>query len=227
VQSTLRYKVTMNDERDDTLPGDADLRPEDMLALIEGETRGVKRAFTAQVPVYYFVWGGAWLVGYLLLWSAWEGTTSPVRTPLWIAAPVFGALILGAAVPSAIVGVRSNRGIRGVSDFVGTVYGLSWPILGTAIACVGIAMQRVAEASSGAIAIYYTSAYALLAGAMYLAGAMIWRSIDQLVIAIVMIVAAAGTGFFGAPGNMLAMALTVGPTLIVGGIISMARLRSL
>ncbi len=197
-----------------------------MLALIEGQTRGVKRAFTAQVPVYYFVWGGAWLVGYLLLWSAWEGSPSPVHVPLWIAAPLFAVLILGSAVASAVVGVRSNRGIKGVSDFVGTLYGVSWPLLGFTIAAIGIAMQR-AGASGDAIAIYYTSAYALLAGSMYLAGAMIWRSVDQLVIALIMIVAAAVTGFFGAPANMLAMALIAGPALIVGGIVAVVRLRRL
>ncbi len=212
------------DKPEDT-PTD-DLRPEEMLALIEGETRGVKRAFTAQVPVYYFVWGGAWLVGYLLLWSAWEGSPAPVRLPLWIAVPVFAALILGGAITSAVVGVRSNRGIKGVSDFVGTVYGLSWPVLGGAIAAIGTAMLR-SGASSDVIAVYYTSAYALLVGALYLAGAMIWRSADQLVIAGVMIVAAAVTGYFGAPGNMLAMALIAGPALLVGGIVAVIRLRRL
>ncbi|QNO38049.1 hypothetical protein H4J02_03195 [Protaetiibacter sp. SSC-01] len=216
----------MDDELDVAAPGDADLSPEEMLALIDGQTRGVRRAFTAQVPVYYFVWGGAWLVGYLVLWSGWEGTTSPVQLPLWIGAIVFGLLILGAAVTSAVVGVRANRGIKGVSDFVGTLYGLSWPILGTAFAAVGVAIQR-AGASSDVTAIYYTSAYALLAGGMYLAGAMIWRSVDQLVIALILIVAAAVTGFFGAPANMLAMALIVGPALIVGGIVSVVRLRRL
>lgn len=200
------------------------LTPEQSLALIQGETRSMKRLFGVQVPVYYFVWGGAWLVGYLLLWAAWPGSPSPVAVPLAIAAPVFAALILGAAVTSAVVGVRSNRGIKGTSDFVGTVYGISWAVLGTAVAAIGYALVR-AGISDGAAAIYYTSAYALLVGAMYLAGTMLWRSVDQLIIAIVMIVAAAVTGFFGAPGNMLAMALIAGPALLLGGVIALVRLR--
>ncbi|MFT4284526.1 MAG: hypothetical protein QM598_06805 [Protaetiibacter sp.] len=200
------------------------LTPEQSLALIQGETRSMKRLFGVQVPVYYFVWGGAWLVGYLLLWAAWPGSPSPVAVPLAVAAPVFAALILGAAVTSAVVGVRSNRGIKGTSDFVGTVYGISWAVLGTAVAAIGYALVR-AGISDGATAIYYTSAYALLVGAMYLAGTMLWRSVDQLVIAIVMIVAAAVTGFFGAPGNMLAMALIAGPALLLGGVIALVRLR--
>lgn len=200
------------------------LTPEQSLALIQGETRSMKRLFGVQVPVYYFVWGGAWLVGYLLLWAAWPGSPSPVAVPLAVAAPVFAALILGAAVASAVVGVRSNRGIKGTSDFVGTVYGISWALLGGAVGTIGYALIR-AGSSDAAVAIYYTSAYALLVGAMYLAGTMLWRSVDQLVIAIVMIVAAAVTGFFGAPGNMLAMALIAGPALLLGGVIALVRLR--
>lgn len=211
-------------EHEEAAGADDDLTPEQLLALIEGETRSMKRLFGVQVPVYYFVWGGAWLLGYLLLWAAWPGGPSPVTVPLAVAVPVFGALMLGAAVTSAVVGVRSNRGIKGVSDFVGTVYGISWAVLGTAVAAIGYALIR-AGISDEAAAIYYTSGYALLVGAMYLTGTMLWRSIDQLVIAVVMIVAAAVTGFFGAPGNMLAMALIAGPALLVGGVIALVRLR--
>jgi hypothetical protein len=205
-------------------PDGDDLHPERLLALIDDETRGMKRALAVQVPVYYFVWGGAWLIGYLLLWSAWPGSTSPVAVPGWLAIPAFAVLMLGAALTSAVVGIRSNRGIKGVSDFVGTVYGLSWPILGGTVAAIGYALVR-AGISDDAAAIYYTSAYALLVAAMYLAGTLVWHSPDQLVIALVMAVAAAVTGFFGAPANMLAMALIAGPALLIGGVIALVRLR--
>jgi hypothetical protein len=201
-----------------------DLQPERLLALIDDETRGMKRALAVQVPVYYFVWGGAWLLGYLLLWSAWPGSASPVTVPGWLAIPAFAVLMLGAAITSAVVGIRSNRGIKGVSDFVGTVYGLSWPILGGTVAAIGYALVR-AGISDDAAAIYYTSAYALLVAAMYLAGTLVWHAPDQLVIALVMAVAAAVTGFFGAPANMLAMALIAGPALLIGGVIALVRLR--
>lgn len=201
-----------------------DLQPERLLALIDDETRGMKRALAVQVPVYYFVWGGAWLIGYLMLWSAWPGSPSPVAVPGWLAIPAFAVLMLGAAITSAVVGIRSNRGIKGVSDFVGTIYGLSWPILGGTVAAIGYALVR-AGISDDAAAIYYTSAYALLVAAMYLAGTLVWHSADQLVIALVMAVAAAVTGFFGAPANMLAMALIAGPALLIGGVIALVRLR--
>lgn len=205
-------------------PDGDDLHPERLLALIDDETRGMKRALAVQVPVYYFVWGGAWLIGYLMLWSAWPGSPSPVAVPGWLAIPAFAVLMLGAAITSAVVGIRSNRGIKGVSDFVGTIYGLSWPILGGTVAAIGYALVR-AGISDDAAAIYYTSAYALLVASMYLAGTLVWHSADQLVIALVMAVAAAVTGFFGAPANMLAMALIAGPALLIGGVIAVVRLR--
>lgn len=220
-QSTLRYKVHVT-QHDDS--HDDELTLEQSLALIEGETRGVKRAFGIQVPIYYFVWGTAWLLGYLLLWAAWEGGPSPVTVPLAIAVPVFAALILGAAVTSAVVGIRSNRGVKGPSDFVGTVYGISWSILGGAVAAIGYAMIN-AGASNEAISIYFTSAYALVVAAMYLAGAMLWHDVDLLVIAVIMAATAAITGFFGAPGNMLGTALIAGCTLLVGGVIAVIRYR--
>src|SRR5690606_41463839 len=67
--------------------------------------------------------------------------------------------------------------------------------------------------------------YALLVAAMYLAGTLVWHSPDQLVIALVMAVAAAVTGLFGAPANMLAMALIAGPALLIRGVLALVRLR--
>src|SRR5690606_19804809 len=123
-----------------------------------------------------------------------------------------------------VVGVRSNRGIKGTSDFVGTVYGISWSILGCAVAAVGCAII-VAGASDAAISIYFSSAYALVVAAMYLAGAMLWHDIDLLIIAVVMAATASVTGFFGAPGNLLGTALIAGGALLVGGVIAVVRLR--
>ncbi|PZQ90750.1 MAG: hypothetical protein DI534_06035 [Leifsonia xyli] len=211
-------------DHDDALDRDDALAPEQMLALIDGETRGIKRLRSAQAPVYYFVWGGAWLIGYLLLWAAWPGSPSPIAVPAALAGPLFAALMIGAAATSGVVGTRANRGIKGTSDFVGTVYGISWGVLGLAVGVIGYALIR-AGMPNDAAAIYYTSGYALIVGAMYLAGTMLWRSPDQLIIAIVMIVAAIVTGFFGAPANMLAMALIAGPALLVGGVVALIRLR--
>ena len=225
-QTTLRYKVHMTARLHDTHDVDdsASLDPAEMLALAATADRGVRRVSEAQVPVHYFVWGGAWLAGYTLLWAAWDGTTSPVVLPMWIAAPVFALLFIGAAVVSAVVGARSTRGIRGGSSVVGVVYGLSWPILGIPAAALGSALVRMTgDPDVGAL--YYPSVFALIVSALYLAGFMMWRSVDQLVIAIVLAVAAGITPWFGAPLNLLAMALIAGVALLAGGVVAVLRNR--
>lgn len=206
--------------------GDAPLDPREMLALIQGETATVRRALEGQTPIYYFVWGIAWLVGYLVYWAGSPGSGSPIELPFLPAVIVFGTLIFAAAVTSAIVGIRSNRGLKGTSEWVGTIYGLSWPILGGAIAFIGVALIRQGMTHDLAT-IYFTSAYAILVAALYLAGAMLWHSLDQLVIAIILAIAATVTPMFGYPGNLLAMALIAGPALLAGGVIAVIRNRRL
>ena len=205
---------------------DAPLDPREMLALIDGETSTVRRAFAMQTPIYYFVWGFAWLVGYLVFWAGSPGSGSPIVLPLTPAIIVFAALILAAAVTSAVVGIRVNRGIKGTSDWIGTIYGLSWPLLSTAIAMVGMALIRYGMSTELAT-LYFTSAYSLLVSALYLAGAMIWRSLDQLIIAVILAVAASVTPWFGYPHNLLAMALIAGPALLAGGVVALIRVRKI
>jgi hypothetical protein len=203
---------------------DAPLDPAEMLALAASAKRGVRRVAEAQVPVHYFVWGGAWLVGYTFLWAAWEGTTSPIVVPMWLAAPLFGLLLVGAAVVSGVVGARSTRGISGGSSVVGIVYGLSWMILGLPAGALGAALTKMTGVPDVG-AIFYPSVFALIAAAMYLAGFMLWRSVDQLVIAIVLAVAAGVTPWYGAPVNLLAMAIIAGGALLAGGVVAVIRNR--
>lgn len=212
---------------DDSASADENaLDAREMLALIDTETSTVRRAIEQQVTVYYYGWGVAWLVGYLVYWAGSPGSGSPIQLPFVPAVTVFGILIFAGVVLSTVVGIRSNRGIKGTSDWVGTLYGLSWPILGTAIALVGVGLLRNGLSPELAT-IFFTSMYAIMVAALYLAGAMLWRSIDQLVIAIIFAFAAAVTPMLGYPANLLGMGLIAGPALLVGGVIASIRYRRL
>lgn len=198
---------------------DAPLDPRAMLDIIETEKRQYDRATTRPIPLFFLSWGIAWLVGYLLLWAANAGDASPVRVdhlPAWIA---FGALMVGAVVVSTVTGIRMNRGIRGASQWVGAIYGWSWMILGVAVAAIGSGLLRAGMDAELAL-IFFPSGYAIIVAALYLAGAMLWRSIDQLVIALIFAVAAAVSPFFGVPGNLLVLAIVGGGSLLVGGVIA-------
>src|SRR5690606_3396128 len=144
---------------------------------------------------------------------------SPVVVPWEVAIPAFAVLLVAAIVVSTIVGARIYRGIRGRSAFEGLVYGLSWPLLFGAFAALGWAMTEAGMPGEVA-AIYYPSAYALVIAALYLAGALLWRSTDQFVIAIVMAIAGTVAPFFGAPANYLVLAILAGGTLLVVGVVT-------
>ncbi|MEO8528755.1 MAG: hypothetical protein ABI435_06730 [Pseudolysinimonas sp.] len=204
---------------------DAPLDPRAMLDLIEHETERVRDAARRGVPWFYFSWGVMWLIGYLLLWAAQPDSGSPVAVALWVAVPVYIGLFVVAIAISAVVGVRMGRGIRGRSTFVGAVYGLSWPILGGAFAALGIALLQAGMDPTLAM-LYYPSVYAFMVAALYLAGAMIWVSIDQLAIAVILAVAGSVAPFFGVPTNLLVMALAAGGALIAGGVITVISLRT-
>lgn len=205
---------------------DAPLDPRAMLDIIEGEKREQARRDRRQVPSFYLVWGVAWLAGFLVVWSAAPGSPSPLEIPAAVAWIVFFVLMAGAAVTSAVVGIRMNAGIRGRSQWVGMIYGWSWTILGGAVAAVGVAMIRAGLPPELA-SLYFPSAYAVVVAALYLAGAMLWESLDQLVIAIVIAVAGAVAPFFGAPANYLVMAVLGGGPMLVGGVLAALRNRRL
>lgn len=193
-------------EHDDDRP----LDPAAMLALLERQKRQVDLAYVTPVAWLYFVWGVSWSVGFLLLWLArvvdWM--------PLPLAGAVFGVLIIASIVTSAIVGSRIGRGVRGSSNFQGAVYGISWSISGAAFAAVGVGLISNGMSQELA-ALYFPSAYAVMAGMMYLAGAALWSEKSQLVLGIVLLVVGSIAPFFGGPTNNLVMAIGGGGAFLV------------
>lgn len=212
-QRTLQRKV------DGMTNDDAPLDPRAMLDIIETEKREHDRAMTRPIPLFYLGWGVAWFAGYLLLWAANPGSGSPIVVPPAVAWIAFSALMVTAVVVSTVTGIRMNRGIRGTSQWVGAVYGWSWTILGIAVAAVGSALLQAGMPPELAL-IFFPSGYAIIVAALYLAGAMLWRSTDQLVIAIIFAVAGAVSPFFGVPLNLLVMALVGGGSLLTAGVVA-------
>jgi hypothetical protein len=163
-------------------------------------------------------------VGFLLLWSAYDGGNPWFRVPGVVAGVGFGVLIIASIAASAVLGSRINRGVRGESNFPGIVYGLSWSIAGAAFAAVGVGL--ISNGMSQQLAsIYFPSAYALMVGLLYLAGAALWREKTQLVLGIILLIVGSIAPFFGAPTNNLVMALAGGGSFLVATAIMIVRLR--
>ena len=208
----------------DNVPDDDHpLDPAEMLALLEQQKRAVDLAYVRPVAALYTVWGAAWLAGFLLLWSASPSGNPWFQVPMAIAAGVFGLLIVASIVTSAIVGIRIGRGVRGASDFQGAVYGMSWSILGIALAAIGVALMQNGMSTELA-SLYFPSAYAVMAGIMYLFGAALWNEKSQLELGLVLLFLGALSPFFGAPANNLVMALG-GVAFLVAAAVHWLRIR--
>lgn len=196
----------------------------EMLALIESQQRKVERSMLGPIPWMIGIWGVSWIVGFALLWSAYEDGNPWFRVAMSIAAPVFGILIAGAIVASIIIGIRLGRGVKGVSNFSGAVYGVSWTLNGVAFAALGVGLIQNGLSSELA-SIFFPSAFALMCGGMYLAGAALWREVGMLVLGIIMLAVGAIAPFFGAPTNNLIMAVVGGGALLITAIVFEVRLR--
>lgn len=195
---------------DDDAPPSAD----EALALIREQQSALERDQLSGIPWILAVWGVAWTVGFLALWSGYDGGNPWFRLPLGLAATIFGLLLLGSIIISAVIGMRLNRGVRGPSNFSGAVYGIAWPVVSLGAYLIGVALA-VNGMDSTLQSLYFPAIYALVAGVMYLMGAALWRSIDQLVLGAVIIVAGTIAPFFGAPTNNLVMAVLGGGSFLI------------
>jgi hypothetical protein len=197
--------------------------PAEMLGLLEKQQRRVDSALLAPVPWLYAIWGLTWLVGFLMLWSAHPGGNPWFSIPGPIAAWTFAGLLVVTIAASAVLGMRINTGVRGASDFPGAVYGISWSLCGFAFAAVGVGL--ISNGLSSELAsIYFPSAYALMAGTLYLAGAALWRNRGQLVLGVVLLAVGSVAPFAGQPGNNLVMAIGGGGAFLVGAVVTAVEL---
>lgn len=183
-------------------PDELPLNPAEALALAERQQRAVSLSFVKPVFWLYLIWGAAWLLGFLALWLGYVSDW----LPLWMAGTVFAVLIVGSIVASAIVGARLGRGVQGPSNFAGAVYGISWTLFGFAFLVLGMGLS--ANGMSGELAsLYFPSAYALMAGVLYVLGAALWLEKSQLALGILLLAVGSVAPFFGAPTNNLVMAI--------------------
>jgi hypothetical protein len=192
---------------------------QEMLDLIDGQQRRVDRENRLPVVWLYAIWAFAWLVGFLALYLAQFDIIAPVPAGI-----VFGVLIVGSIVASAVIGSRIGRGLRGQSQFSGAVYGISWMLCSIAFALLGIGL--VSQGMSGDLAgLFFPSAYALMCGTLYLAGAALYHDRLQLVLGIALLVVGGVTPFLGLGPNLLVMAVGGGVIYGTGAIATLRTVR--
>ena len=202
----------MNDDNS----GDA----REMLDLIDGQQRRVDRGLRLPVVWLYSIWAFAWLVGFLALYLAVLGVFDPVAAGI-----VFAVLIVASIVASAVIGSRIGRGLRGQSQFAGTVYGISWSVCSIAFALLGTGLlaQGMPDDLAG---IYFPSAYALMCGTLYLGGAALWHDTVQPVLGLALLVVGAVVPFLGLGPNLLVLAIAAAVIFGSGAVVTARSLRS-
>lgn len=221
-QRALWYKVHMREQ--DPFE-DAPLEPEAMLELLTAQRRSVETQMGAFVPYILGAWGIAWLFGFGALWLI-DGLRPSFSLPLPVAVPIFVVLLAAAIAVSAVLGIRSGRGLRGNSaeSFAGTIYGWAWTI--GAIGIVGIGQGLAANGMDREVAnLFYPTAFVFFAGIMYVLGAALWRAVPMLVLGIWIVLVAAAGPFFGAPAHYLVFSLAGGLAFLALGIAQFVRVR--
>jgi hypothetical protein len=206
--------------------GEAPLSPAAALAVLTDQQRTVSRRLGGYVWIITGAWGIAWLFGFLAIWLMDAGVTGLV-VPTWLGWTIFATLFAAAVVVSAVLGVRSGRGIRSNSAnaFTGTVYGVTWAVAMIFISVLGAAL--LSRGMSADLAdLFYPSAYALVIGILYLAAAAIWRVVEMIVAGAFLVVLAAVAPFFGHPINYLVFAIAGGAMFFTFAIILAVRGRS-
>lgn len=191
------------------------LDPAAMLALQERQATRVDDIFARPTIAIVFIWGVAWTVGFLALWSASDANPW-FTTPPIVAGWLFAILMAGGVVASSVIGSRMSRGIQGAQQVQGTMYGIAWAIGCTAAAVFGGALFAAGMAPELA-AIFYPAIYSLVVGLLYLAGGAVWRDRVMYGMGVWIIVVGMAAPFFGSPGNALIMGIAGGGGFLAYG----------
>lgn len=210
----------MNEHFQDTQSAEP-LSPAEMLALASDQQRSVEGQMGGFVPYILVAWGIAWLGGFGALWLMEGGFGDEPLLPAAVAVPLFAALLVGAAIVSGVLGMRSGRGLRGsrANAFTGIVYGQLWWVGSLAVWLFGQAMV-VNGMDAVLLGVFYPTAYIFFAGVMYVAAAVIWKAIPMLVLGAWSILLSAVAPFVGHPTHYLIYALGGGGAFLIACLIS-------
>lgn len=172
------------------------------------------RARTALEPdgrLLCLLWGVAWLVGYLVLWSSARGSGG---IPSGLAFTVFGVLLATAVVVTIVHSARRTVGTRGSSRRAGTLWGSTWFIAFAAYPFVIGGLGR-AGASDDVIGLVANALACMIVGIMYLTGAACFADTSLYVLGAWIVLTGGIATVVGMPTTYLVMALLGGGGFLV------------
>jgi hypothetical protein len=141
-------------------------------ALIQQTTSDTRRSLEVRVPQLYAAWGIAWLVGLGGMWLAVRGQ-HPYAGPTAAPTVVLSVLLVGAVAVTILYIVRATRGVHGVSEIQGRIFGFSWLVgFGAFFTLVGALAHQ--GASPSVLGLVSATGPLLITSMVYFVGAAIW-----------------------------------------------------
>ncbi|MEJ5947021.1 hypothetical protein WDZ17_17150 [Pseudokineococcus basanitobsidens] len=198
--------------------------PQEALALLRAERTRTSRALQPDARLLYGVWGLAWLVGFVALWTATTGR-GPLVLPGAVAETTFGLLLAAALVVTTVHVARRSAGVRGASARQGAMYGWAW-FLGFGLYFAVMASAADAGASAGLLGVLAPALAGLVVGLLYLSGGAMWQDRTMYTLGAWVLVASAADALAGFPTNQLVMGLLGGGGFLVAAVVLHLRGRS-
>ena len=190
---------------------DKPLGAAEALAIVHEQQRSVATQMGGFVPTMTAIWGGAWLLGFGVLFA--QALTG---FPLPLAVISFVVLLLAAAAFSTYHGIRSGRGIRASwqSSFTGTVYGVTWSFGSVALAAIGggLSYNGMSEELASH---FYPTIFLFFIGIMYIIAGGIWPTVFTIVTGGQLVLIAVVSLFIPAPFHLLFLSLAAGAGFFV------------
>ncbi len=197
-------------------PGAANpMRPEDAVVIIDEAREKTRRGVAASTVTMLTVWGAAWLLGFLTLWSGEALGGNPLfRLPDTLVAWVFGGLIAIAVITSILVSALMRRGTRGRSNTSGALYAWTWSIGMVATWLVSSALMRNGLAPE-LIPVVVPGLFVLVAGVLMAAGGAVSRSTPQFALGVGLMASAVLGTIVGSPNGLVVYALGGGLAMLM------------
>lgn len=173
-----------------------------------------------RVQLMHLAWGVAWLVGFMAIFlHGGPNDKAIVAMPAWVPLTVLFALLLGAGVITAVLGVQVFGGdaVDPESRRKGVYYGLAW-LIGFIALILTTSMITKGLTSTQAGLIWGATATGLTA-VLHLAGSAIWLDRGQFRLGIWIIVVNFIAAAAGAVWQPLILAIGGGAVMTVLGLI--------
>jgi len=157
---------------------DAELTPEDSLAVITAQQRLAQRRLELDPVHAYVPWGIAWLVGYGLFFLRFGPDERIfVSMPEWLPLAVLLTLLGLAGLVTGIAGARAYRGIAGESSERGVMYGLAWAL--ATFGFIALAGRFESELSEPLAGLLWGTLPVLITATLFMSGGAVWRDRQQ------------------------------------------------